>query len=287
MISVNRAAPSNLPEKLLAINPEFVTDWLTKFLQDEIVRQRKMQRVVVGLSGGIDSAVATYLAVRALGEENVLTFRMPYKISSPDSLAHAQLIVDHLGLQDRVIDITDMVDGYASQFEAGLSPTRLGNICSRSRMTILFDQAAEVGGLPLGTGNKSERLFGYFTWHGDDAPPINPLGDLFKTQIYPLAEYLGVPKEILQKPASADLVKGQTDEGDFGISYAVADQILCLLVRGFTKDMVVREGFAQRDVDLCFKKVAASHWKRHLPTVAMLTDSAINEYFLRPVDYVD
>jgi len=152
-------------------------------------------------------------------------------------------------------------------------------------MIVLYDQAAEVNGIPLGTGNKSERFFGYFTWHGDDAPPVNPLGDLFKSQVWELARELGVPEVIINKPATADLVQGQTDERDFGISYALADQILALLAKGYQRHQVVNQGFDPAAVNLCFDKVARTHWKRHLPTVAMLTNTAINEYYLRPVDY--
>jgi len=285
MIVVREAEPQVRLRDQLRIDAQFVADWLVKFLQDEVIRQRRMTKVVIGLSGGVDSAVVTYLAARAFGPENVFAFRMPYRISSAESLTHAELVIRDLKIQDRIIDITAMVDGYATQFEPGLDATRLGNVCSRCRMTVLFDQAAEVAGLPLGTGNKSERLFGYYTWHGDDAPPINPLGDLFKTQVWALARHLGVPDVIVDKPATADLVKGQTDEGDIGVSYEEADPILALLVAGYRRDQVIAQGFRPAAVHLCFEKVSRTHWKRHLPTVAMLTDTAINEYYLRPVDY--
>ncbi|MBV6503080.1 MAG: NH(3)-dependent NAD(+) synthetase [Fimbriimonadales bacterium] len=272
-------------DPLLNLNPHLVADWLVKFLQDECVRKRGISRAVIGLSGGVDSAVTTYLCARAFGPENTFVFRMPYKISSPGSFAHAQLVIDELGLPDRTIDITAMADGYLTQYEDDASATRIGNVCARCRMIVLFDQSAKLRALPIGTGNKTERMFGYFTWHADDAPPINPLGDLYKTQVWRLAEHLGVPEVIIQKPPTADLVKGQTDEGDFGISYRRADRILCRLLAGWTPEQLIEFGFDKNDVEIVRRRVATTHWKRHLPTVAMLSDSAINEFYLRPVDY--
>ena len=157
---------------------------------------------------------------------------------------------------------------------------------ARMRMITLFDLAAKHRGIPLGTGNKTERLFGYFTWHADDSPPINPLGDLFKTQVWALARHLGVPDVIVGKPPTADLVVGQTDEGDFGISYAKADEILNWLLTGYTRRRArgarLRRSARWRS---CSKRVETTHWKRRLPTVAMVSPTAIGESYLRPVDY--
>lgn len=268
----------------LKIDAGLVADWLVRFLIDESLRRRKISKAVLGLSGGVDSAVVAYLCARAFGTENVTAFQMPYKLSSPDSLAHAKLVVDDLGIISRTIDITGMADGYLAE-EPEASPARIGNVCARSRMIVLFDQSAKLGALPIGTGNKTERLFGYFTWHADDAPPINPLGDLFKTQVWQLARELGVPSVIVEKPATADLVKGQTDEGDFGITYARADRILNYLVSGYRPDKLIELGFPAEEVRLVERRVASTHWKRRLPTVAMLSTTAIGEYYLRPVDY--
>lgn len=268
----------------LEINAELVAKWLTRFLQDEVSKRRGVQKAVLGLSGGVDSAVVAYLCAKAFGPENVTAFCMPYKISSPESLSHAQMVIDDLGIQERTIEITAMVDGYVAA-EPEISPARLGNVCARARMIVLFDQSAKLGALPIGTGNKSERLFGYYTWHADDSPPINPLGDLFKSQVWELARELGVPAQIVEKPASADLIKGQTDEGDFGITYAKADRILHHLVQGFSRQKLVEMGFPAADVELVCRKVDGTHWKRRLPTVAMLSSTAIGEYYLRPVDY--
>jgi NAD+ synthetase len=156
---------------------------------------------------------------------------------------------------------------------------------ARVRMIALFDLAAKHHAIPLGTGNKTERLFGYFTWHADDSPPINPLGDLFKTQVWTLARHLGVPEVIVEKAPSADLVAGQTDEGDFGIGYAKADELLNWLLHGYSPDDLVARGYDYAEVALVFKRLSSTHWKRRLPTVAMISSSTIGESYLRPVDY--
>src|SRR5213080_3363088 len=205
----------------LAIDPDLARRWLVSFLKDEVVRRRGFTKGIVGLSGGVDSSLTAFLAVEALGKENVIGVRMPYKTSSPESLQHAQLVIDQLGIESLTIDITAAVDGYLSQVEknGAADPTRRGNVMARERMIVLFDLSAKYRALPLGTGNKSERLLGYFTWHADDSPPVNPLGDLFKTQVRALARHVGVPEVILGKPHTPDLVPGQTTEGDYGISY--------------------------------------------------------------------
>ena len=267
----------------LALDCELVTEWLIAFLRAEFKR-RNFTKAVVGMSGGVDSAVTGFLCARALGASNTVAIRMPYRTSNPQSLEHAKLVVDALGLTERTIDISAAVDGYLAH-EPGAGSARRGNVMARMRMIALFDLSAKYNALPVGTGNKTERLFGYFTWHADDSPPINPLGDLFKTQVWELARFLGVPDVIINKPASADLIQGQTDEGDFGISYAKADDILNWLLTGYTPADVVAYGFAESDVDIVRKRLGATHWKRKLPTVAMLSGTAIGESYLRPVDY--
>jgi len=267
----------------LDIDPALVEQWLIAFIRDEM-RRRRFERAVVGLSGGVDSAVTTYLAARALGPANVVAVRLPYRTSNPSSLDHAQLVVDALGVDARTIDISAAVDGYLST-EPDADPARRGNVMARVRMIALFDLSSRYHALPLGTGNKTERLFGYFTWHADDSPPVNPLGDLFKTQVWALARHLAVPNVIVNKPASADLITGQTDEGDFGISYAKADQILNWLLSGYTPRELVDRGFDDAEVAVVRRRLESTHWKRRLPTVAMLSPTAIGESYLRPVDY--
>lgn len=267
----------------LGIDPALTADWLVSFLREEL-RARGFTRGLVGLSGGVDSAVTAFLAAKALGPENVVAIRMPYKTSNPDSLAHAQLVIDQLGIPSRTIEITAAVDGYLAN-EPDANPGRRGNVMARQRMIVLFDQSEREKALPLGTGNKTERLLGYFTWHADDSPPINPLGDLFKSQVWLLARHLAVPEVIVGKPASADLIQGQTDEGDFGISYQKADEILNWLISGYTLEDVEAHGFTHDEVELVYKRLSRTHWKRKLPTVAMLSSNAIGEAYLRPVDF--
>jgi NAD+ synthetase len=280
---VRAAASRDAPPAPLAIDPALTEAWLVQFIRDEMGR-RDFGCAVVGVSGGVDSAVTAYLAAKALGPKNVLGVRMPYRTSSKESLEHAQLVIDALGIESRTIDISTAVDGYLCN-EPDAEHGRRGNVMARMRMITLFDLAAKHRGIPLGTGNKTERLFGYFTWHADDSPPINPLGDLFKTQVWALAKHLGVPDVIVSKPPTADLVVGQTDEGDFGISYAKADEILNWLLNGFADDELVARGFDATEVAIVRKRVDSTHWKRRLPTVAMLSSTAIGESYLRPVDY--
>jgi NAD+ synthetase len=275
----------NLQQDPLAIDPELTQRWLVEFIRDEVQRRRKFDKVVIGLSGGVDSALVAFLAAEALGPDNVVGIRMPYRSSSPESLAHAQIVIDALGIESRTVDISASVDALAGAIGGEVEPARLGNIMARTRMITLFDLSAALRALPLGTGNKTERLFGYFTWHADDSPPVNPIGDLFKTQVWTLARHLGVPDIIVSKPASADLIKGQTDEGDFGISYPRADAILHWLLLGYKAPEIAALGFEQSEIALVRQRLDSTHWKRRLPTVAMLSGTAIGEYYLRPVDY--
>jgi NAD+ synthetase len=269
----------------LAIDCALVERWLVEFLREEVKQRRGFERVVVGLSGGVDSAVTTFLAARALGADNVWAFLLPYRTSSPESLDHAKLVADALKIHSRTVDISAAVDGYVAQAEPDADGSRRGNVMARVRMTVLFDQASKLHALPLGTGNKTERLFGYFTWHADDSPPINPLGDLFKTQVWALARHLGVPEPIIDKPASADLIRGQTDEGDLGVSYLKADRILAALLAGVKPADIVRLGFTEQEIGVTARRLATTHWKRRLPTVAMVSPTAIGESYLRPVDF--
>jgi len=280
---VRVATACERPPAPLEIDAKLTEAWLVEFIRDEMQR-RRFNCALVGVSGGVDSAVTAFLAAKAIGPENVIGVRLPYRTSSKESLDHAQLVIDALGIKSRTIDISPAVDGYLAN-EPDAEPGRRGNVMARMRMITLFDLAAKHRGIPLGTGNKTERLFGYFTWHADDSPPINPLGDLFKTQVWALARHVGVPDIVVSKPPTADLVVGQTDEGDFGISYAKADEILNWLVHGYHADEIVARGLDAQEVAIVQKRVESTHWKRRLPTVAMMSGTAIGESYLRPVDY--
>jgi NAD+ synthetase len=268
-----------------AMDMELVRKILVEFIREEVVRRRGFEGVVLGVSGGVDSAVALYLAAEALGPENVTGFRLPYATSSAESLEHAGLVLSATGAQTRTIEITSAVDAYIREVEPELSDLRRGNLAARVRGVTLFDQSAKLGRLPLGTGNKSERLLGYFTWHADDSPPINPLGDLFKTQVWELARHLGVPDVIVEKPASADLIRGIHDEDELGVSYPEADPILHWLLSGYRPGELISLGFRADAVEAVWGRFNGTHWKRELPTVAVLSGTAIGEFFLRPVDY--
>ncbi len=272
------------PQKRLELHLPTVTNFLLAFLRDEVSRRKGFEKVLIALSGGVDSAVTTYLAAKAFGPENVIALRLPFHSSSPESLTHAALVIDDLGIHSETIDITAAVEGYAGQV-ADMTPHRKGNLMSRVRMMICFDKSMEYSALPLGTGNKTERLFGYYTWHGDDAPPVNPLGDLFKTQVWALAKHLGVTKEIISKAPSADLIPGQSDEVDLGISYERADTILVHHLAGYEDEYICGLGFTQVEINLVKRRVARTHWKRKGPIQAMISATAIDEFYLRPVDY--
>jgi NAD+ synthetase len=267
----------------LAVDVHLTEQWLTGFLREELKR-RGFTRAVIGISGGVDSAVTAYLAARALGPSNVVGVRLPYRTSSVESLEHAQLVIDALGIESRTIDISAAVDGYLS-FEPEADGGRRGNVMARTRMIALFDLSARYRALPLGTGNKTERLFGYFTWHADDSPPVNPIGDLYKTQVWALARHLGVPDAIISKPATADLIVGQTDEADLGISYARADELLNGLLHGFSHESMRARGFSFDELALVEHRLDATHWKRRAASTALVSHSGIGESYLRPVDY--
>jgi NAD+ synthetase len=275
---------ARLDEPSLAIDPALTARWLEAFLVDEMRTRRGIGRAIIGLSGGIDSALVAYLCARALGPRNVYAIRMPYRSSSPESLSDAQRVVDALGIHAETIEISAAVDGYL-QHAPDADARRKGNVMARMRMLVLFDQSARRGALPVGTGNKTERLMGYFTWHADDTPPVNPIGDLFKTQVWELARHLGVPKEVIDKPPSADLEADQTDESDLGITYAKADRILNLILLGYKDAAITARGYDPAEVALVRRRVDGTHWKRHLPTTALVSGTAINEFYLRPVDY--
>jgi len=263
----------------LSINTDLARTILTGFLKTEITRTG-YSRAVIGLSGGIDSALSCFLAAEALGPQNVLAVRMPYKSSSRDSLEDAQRVIDATGVQSMTVEITEMVDPLIAKFP-DMDNMRKGNIMARTRMIVLYDQSAAFRGLVVGTGNKTEILLGYTTLFGDSANALNPIGDLYKTQVRQLSQALGVPDSILQKAPSADLWAGQTDEGELGYTYAEVDQLLYLLVdQRYTPEECVDAGFAANFVKTVVDRVRRNHFKRILPPIAKLTNRTIGYDFL-------
>lgn len=263
----------------LTINTDLARTILTGFLKTEITRTG-YSHAVIGLSGGIDSALSCVLAAEALGPENVLAVRMPYKSSSRDSLEDAQRVIDVTGVQSMTVEITEMVDPLIAQFP-DMDNMRKGNIMARMRMIVLYDQSAAFRGLVVGTGNKTEILLGYTTLFGDSANALNPIGDLYKTQVRQLSQALGVPDSILQKAPSADLWAGQTDEGELGYTYTEVDQLLYLLIdQRYTPVECVEAGFAANFVQSVVERVRRNHFKRILPPIAKLTNRTIGYDFL-------
>ncbi len=263
----------------LEINTDLATTILTGFIRSELNRMG-FNRAVLGLSGGIDSALSCYLAARALGPENVLAVRMPYKTSSADSLEHAGLIIDALGVQSLTIPITEMADGLIARFPE-MDDMRRGNIMARCRMIVLYDQSAAFNGLVIGTGNKTEILLGYSTLYGDSACAINPLGDLYKTQVRQLSRALGIPSVVVEKAPSADLWAGQTDEGELGFTYAEVDRLLYLLVdQRYTPAECVEAGFSEPFVRAVVRRIQRNQFKRIMPPIAKLSNRTIGYDFL-------
>lgn len=263
----------------LSIDTDLARKILTGFIQTEIMRAG-FHRAVLGLSGGIDSALACFLAAEALGPENVLAIRMPYKTSSQGSLDHAQLVIDALGVQSLTLPITEMVDPLIERFPE-MDQRRKGNIMARQRMIILFDQSEAFKGLVLGTGNKTEILLGYSTLYGDSACALNPIGDLYKAQVRQLSKVMNVPQPILDKAPSADLWVGQTDENELGFTYDQADQILYLLIdQRYTPQECVDAGFKEEFVKAVLQRVRRNQFKRVLPPIAKLSNRTVGYDFL-------
>jgi NAD+ synthase len=263
----------------LSIDTGLARKILTGFIQTEITRAG-FSKAVLGLSGGIDSTLACYLAAEALGAENVMVVRMPYKTSSQDSLDHAQLVIDALKLPSLTIPITEMVDPLINRFPE-MEPRRKGNIMARQRMIILFDQSEAFKGLVIGTGNKTEILLGYSTLYGDSACALNPLGDLYKAQVRQLSRDMGVPAPILDKAPSADLWVGQTDEGELGFTYEEADKLLFLLIdQRYTAQECVEAGFSEEFVRAVIQRVRRNQFKRVLPPIAKLSNRTVGYDFL-------
>lgn len=262
----------------LHLNTDLTRRFLSAFIHNEVTKVG-FERVVLGLSGGIDSALAGYLAVEALGLKGVVAISLPYKTSSPESQAHAQLVADALGIPLEVLDISPMVDGYFAA-NGDLTPHRRGNVMARCRMIVLYDHSARLNGLVLGTSNKTELLLGYGTQHGDLASALNPIGDLYKTQVRQLSRAMGVAREVLDKAPSADLAPGQTDEGDLGFTYEEVDRLLLEMIDFRRSDAeLVSMGFDRDFVAKVRLKVKANHFKRKPPIIAKVSARTVDKDF--------
>ena len=291
-VSTTQDAPPafELPAEL-AIDTDVARRVIGEFIRGQL-EQAGFERALLGLSGGIDSALVAFLTAEAIGAERLLCVSLPYRTSSPASQTDAAAVVERLGCALEAIDISPMVDGYFDPGEASgaegrtavdASPLRRGNFMARMRMAVLYDRSVTWGGLVVGTGNKTELLIGYTTLFGDSASAFNPIGDLYKSQVRQLASAVGVPESIIRKAPSADLWPGQTDEGEAGFSYPVLDRILFWRIdKRRSVDEVVALGFDQAMVERVDRMVAAAEFKRQVPPIAKLGPRTAGVDYLYP-----
>ncbi len=268
----------NEAKKQNIIDLETARTTIRRFIKGKLL-QAGSKGYVLGLSGGVDSSLAAALAVEAVGPEKVLGVLMPYKTSSESSITDAELLAKHLGIEHRQVDISAMVDAYFSNIDDSLK-IRAGNKMARERMAILFDIAQETGRLVLGTGNRTESCLGYTTWYGDSACSINPVGELYKTEIRAMAELVGLPEQIITKIPSADLWVGQTDEDEIGVTYDTIDKILKRIVDEdfLSISLLVKDGFDSRDISRVVSLLNLNSFKRRQPDVAPLGRGLVPDY---------
>lgn len=274
--------------ELPPFNTALAESALVQIVREE-VQKTGLKRAVLGVSGGVDSALSLAIAVKALGADNVRAVLMPYKSSNPDSLGDALKLCERFAVPYETVEITAMADAYFSR-EESMSATRKGNVMARLRMIVLYDLSARDGALVIGTSNKTEIMLGYSTLWGDMASAVNPLGDLYKYQVFALSRHMGVIDDILNKAPSADLWSGQTDEGEMGFSYALADLILYYwLERRYTVDalkaLVRSKGADEAVVDMVLKRVQRNAYKRMMPVIAKLSPVTIGREFRTPRDW--
>ncbi len=257
-----------------------IADYLVAFLKDE-VEKTGLKHVVLGLSGGLDSAVVAVLAHKAFGDR-LLCVKMPSQFSSQSSLDDADELCEKFAIKHETRDISELLQAYDIE---GLSALRIGNLSSRFRMVTLYDISAREGALVLGTSNKSELMLGYGTLFGDLASALNPIGDLYKTEVFELARYIGVPESIVNKAPSADLWEGQNDENELGYTYAQLDRVLYRYIEErATENELLNEGFEKELVEMVIKRIYQNQFKRRMPLIAKLTSRSINHDFNYPRD---
>jgi NAD+ synthase len=278
-------AAFELPAEL-AIDTDVARRVVAEFIRGQL-EQAGFDRLVLGLSGGIDSAVVAFLVAEAIGADRLLAVMMPYKTSSPASRADAESVIAALGCHSGLVDISPMVDGYFDHAAgaSGIDATALrrGNFAARMRMSVLYDHSVTFGGLVVGTGNKTEGLIGYTTLFGDSASAFNPIGDLYKSQVRQLAVAMGVPDAIVRKPPSADLWPGQTDETEGGFSYPVLDRLLFWRVdKRRSNEEMVALGFETTMVERVDRLIAGSEFKRQVPPIAKLGPRTTGVDYLYP-----
>ncbi len=282
---MTKVSPAVALDGSLELDPQWTAKILSNFIRTELHRTG-LRDLVLGLSGGIDSAVAVYLAARAIEPARIHACLLPYRTSSEDSLRDARSVVDDLGIDAETIEISPIVDGF-EKTAGEVNQLRLGNVMARARMTLLYDRSAAHRGLVLGTSNKTELLLGYGTLHGDLASALNPIGDLYKTQIRSLAEYLGVPESIRTKPPSADLWPDQNDEDDLGFRYEEVDRLLALLIDArVSRATAIEAGFSPELIDNVTRRIIGTQFKRKLSVIAKISTRSIGWDFRYPRDWM-
>ncbi len=259
-----------------------ISDYLVRFLENE-VKKTGLQRVVVGLSGGLDSAVVAVLAQKAFGDD-LLCVKMPSQYSSQSSLDDADALCSDFGLRNITCPITPMLEAYEAMHPE-LDNLRKGNFSARMRMATLFDISARENALVLGTSNKSELMLGYGTLYGDLASAINPIGDLYKSEVFELATYLDVTEAIIKKPPSADLWDGQSDEADLGYTYAQLDEAMKFYVdERLLREEVIAKGVDEKMLNMIISRIFRNQFKRKMPVIAKLTSRTLGHDFNYPRD---
>lgn len=254
----------------ITFEPENTKKRLTTFIADSL-GQTGLDGFVIGLSGGIDSALSATLAVEAVGAERVFGMMMPYKSSSAASIKDAQAVADFLKIEHKRVEITPMIDAYYDRINDDMR-VRAGNKMARERMSILFDHAHQMNRMVLGTGNRTEIALGYTTLYGDSACSINPIGQLYKTEVRAMSRHLGIPEQVITKPPSADLWTGQTDEGEIGVTYEQIDHLLVRLLDEGERDKsdLLHDGLTEADLDRVLSLINLNAFKRQLPPIASL-----------------